>query len=472
MTAADAPGSLLAGTAEDVPCSSNASASELPTEPTTSDGLLASSSSSSSMPDVLRHLNPVAERVKGAAAAVTTTFHQRVVPSTSQSLNDAKEGWRTKVAPSLEIGGKTLASFFGKVTDKVRETNEKFRAENETFRDVGDGFSRRTRNTFETIKEGTRELRFGVADLMTRDPMTSTSAFEAANDLGVGESNASKMKRGENENASTLTTEGHLERRVDRAPSDPGALLGVRLETRQLWDAYSTPVPYAVLASCQWLSGSNAFFETPRAFRCRGFGKSSDDDDDDDAETSREEVASLLETLRDRPAYLIPFGTDPKSVVSALWRYLASLPEPLVSFSPYAALARPDGGSSGGDGGSKRAGASLTEKQKGDHVETLVGLLPPPRRFALECVLGLAAMVADRRDSGTQMDAEEAALAVAPNVAWPRAGRWSNETVRNVREWDASRVLNDAEEKRTRELRRVVDSVRGLVRRRMKAGGE
>ena len=76
----------------------DASASDLSTEP----GSDAASAGASAMPDFARHLHPVAERVRGASEKLAATFNERVVPSTSRSLDDAKHGWRTRVAPSIE----------------------------------------------------------------------------------------------------------------------------------------------------------------------------------------------------------------------------------------------------------------------------------------------------------------------------------------------------------------------------------
>ena len=114
---ADASGPAPVGEAEeDHPRSSDrdndASASDPPTEPASAGG--------PALPDFARHLHPVAERVKGATEKLAATFNERVVPSTSRGLDDAKHGWRTRVAPSLESGGAAVASFFGKVSVAAR----------------------------------------------------------------------------------------------------------------------------------------------------------------------------------------------------------------------------------------------------------------------------------------------------------------------------------------------------------------
>jgi hypothetical protein len=185
---ADASGPAPVGEAEeDHPRSSDrdddASASDLPTEPASD----APSAGGAALPDFARHLHPVAERVKGATEKLAATFNERVVPSTNRGLDDAKHGWRTRVAPSLESGKDAVASFFGKVSDAVRESNDAlqrrsdFRSGKEAFGkrvgEMGDVVSRRASSAMDTIKEGTRELRYGVADLMTRDPMTFENAF-------------------------------------------------------------------------------------------------------------------------------------------------------------------------------------------------------------------------------------------------------------------------------------------------------
>ena len=466
----------------------DASASDLSTEP----GSDAASAGASAMPDFARHLHPVAERVRGASEKLAATFNERVVPSTSRSLDDAKHGWRTRVAPSIESGGAAVASFFGAVTDAARQTNDKLKRSNsreafKSFGEMGDGLSRRAATAMDTIKEGTRELRFGVADLMTRDPLTAAAAAVDASppaERGAerASTSTSTLRDRERANATNATNatkapsfrEGEQREKSERASvtseteDRDGALLGVALEARAASDARVAPTPYVVAATCQWLGASRAFLETPDALTIeRGdttrayesasvdsVSTSSDDTNDEDDEASR-----LLESFRTNPARLIGPDVAPRHVLAALWRYLESLPEPPVAFSLYAALAR-------------EFPADTPEREKSENAEALAGLLPPARRATLECVLGLAALVvagASRRgdDASEAAAARRAARAVAPRVAWPRSGRWSKETIR--RAFDPSTVLDPSSpsDRAAREARAVAGCVARLIRRRV-----
>ena len=458
----------------------DASASDLSTEP----GSDAASAGASAMPDFARHLHPVAERVRGASEKLAATFNERVVPSTSRSLDDAKHGWRTRVAPSIESGGAAVASFFGAVTDAARQTNDKLKRSNsreafKSFGEMGDGLSRRAATAMDTIKEGTRELRFGVADLMTRDPLTAAAAaVDASPPAERGAERASTLRDRERANATNATNatkapsfrEGEKSERAITSETEDrdGALLGVALEARAASDARVAPTPYVVAATCQWLGASRAFLETPDALTIeRGdttrehesassdsVSTSSTSTNDEDDEASR-----LLESFRTNPARLIGPDVAPRHVLAALWRYLESLPEPPVAFSLYAALAR-------------EFPADTPEREKSDAAEALAGLLPPARRATLECVLGLAALVVagqSRRgdDASEAAAARRAARAVAPRVAWPRSGRWSPETTR--RAFDPSTVLDPSSpsDRAAREARAVAGCVARLIRRRV-----
>ena len=469
----------------------DASASDLSTEP----GSDAASAGASAMPDFARHLHPVAERVRGASEKLAATFNERVVPSTSRSLDDAKHGWRTRVAPSIESGGAAVASFFGAVTDAARQTNDKLKRSNsreafKSFGEMGDGLSRRAATAMDTIKEGTRELRFGVADLMTRDPLTAAAAaVDASPPAERGAESASTLRDRERANATNATNatnaanaanapsfgEGEKSERAVSSETDrDGALLGVALEARAASDARVAPTPYVVMATCQWLGASRAFLETPDALsidderdeRVRGHrggaNESAYESASDSVSTSsdtNDEASRLLESFRTHPAHLIGPDVAPRSVLAALWRYLESLPEPPVAFSLYAALAR-------------EFPADAPEREKSDAAEALAGLLPPARRAALECVLGLAAHVVagqSRRgdDASEAAAARRAAHAVAPRVAWPRAGRLSPETTR--RAFDPSTVLDPSSpsDRAAREARAVAGCVARLIRRRV-----
>lgn len=470
----------------------DASASDLPTEPVSD----AASAGASAMPDFARHLHPVAERVRGASEKLAATFNERVVPSTSRSLDDAKHGWRTRVAPSIESGGAAVASFFGAVTDAARQTNDKLKRSNsreafKSFGEMGDGLSRRAATAMDTIKEGTRELRFGVADLMTRDPLTAAAAaVDASPPAERGAESASTLRDRERANATNATNaanaakapsfgEGEKSKRAVSSETDDrdGALLGVALEARAASDARVAPTPYVVMATCQWLGASRAFLETPDALSIsiderdervggrRGGAnekKSARESASDSVSTSsdtNDEASRLLESFRTNPTHLIGPDVAPRFVLAALWRYLESLPEPPVAFSLYAALAR-------------EFSADAPEREKSDAAEALAGLLPPARRAALECVLGLAARVVaaqSRRgdDASEAAAARRAASAVAPRVAWPRAGRLSPETTR--RAFDPSTVLDPSSpsDRAAREARAVAGCVARLIRRRV-----
>lgn len=494
MTAAEASGRPHTPGDGQVPVSSSShgsDTSDLPTEnlPTNEDGDApsASTASGSALPEVFKHLNPVTARVKGLGNSVKMTFNEVIAPSTVSGFRDAQDGWRTKVAPSLESGASSVASFFQNVTDKARVTHDRLR-ENETWRTVGDGFSKAGRSTIDTLREGTKEFRVGVADLMTSDPSPAPGVPAMANFFDVTRRNGTGNARGNEdekrfsneENSSDTNEKTDAALKEKNASGDgvlggdgkegykkqlgvenPGGVLGVRLETLCLWDAQQAPVPYVVLSTTQWLSGSSNFFNTPSTFA----GVISGDDDVDGATKNRHEnVAALLGKFSKNQTYLIPPETDPAVVIGALWAYLEAMPEPLVSFSLFAALAR---GGSGGNGYGQLPSTSSTsqtsETEKSDAVETLLGLLPLCRRTSLECVLRLAASVAVRHET-TRMDAESVAFVLAPKIAWPRGGRWDAETVSLAGDQTYEETRAD---KQTRELRAVADAARLLVARRV-----
>ena len=418
-----------------------------------------------------RHLHPVAERVKGATTKLAATFNERVVPTTSRTVDDAKHGWRTRVAPSLESGKDAVASFFGKVTDAARRSNDKLREREplafRTFGEMGDGLTRRAATAMDTIKEGTRELRYGVADLMTRDPVTAADAARSDDAAADGDATRAEPTRARDSGAEARPNSVPVPE-LEPEPANPNALLGVCLEARAARDARAAPAPYAVLSLCQWLCASRAFLETPGAL------EDPVPREREDASSSEEDAVShaadaLLESFRANPAHLIGPDVPPRAARAALWRYLESLPEPPVAFSLYAALAREDPADVHAPAAQKSAERE-SEAEKSDAAEALVGLLPPARRAALECVLGLAARVvaaAASRGDAAEAAAAAAAAAVAPRVAWPRAGRWSPETTR--RAFDSSTVLDPSSpsDRAAREARAVARCVARLIRRRV-----
>ena len=443
----DASGTEPVGVAEEDHSRSSernddASASVRPTEP--EDKSAHPSAGGAAMGDFARHLHPVAERVKGATERLAATFNERVVPSTSRTVDDAKHGWRARVAPSLESGKDAVASFFGKVTDAARHTNDKLREREafKTFGEMSDDLTRRAATAMDTIKEGTRELRYGVADLMTRDPVTAVAA-------SVGDATRAKPANDVPKTGDEVS---------EPEPETLNALLGVCVEARAAWDARAAPAPYAVMSICQWLCASRAFLETPRALEePRGDGAGDED-------TIAHAAEQLLESFRANPAHLIGPDVPPRAAVAALWRYLESLPEPPVAFSLYAALAREDPADAPG------ARNERSEAEKSEAAEALVGLLPPARRVTLECVLGLAARVVASSGNEARAEAAAAAAAVAPRVAWPRSGRWSLETTR--RAFDPSTVLDPSSpsDRAAREARAVGACVARLICRRVPGG--
>ena len=468
---ADASGPAPVGEAEeDHPRSSDrdddASASDPPTEPASD-----APAGGPALPDFARHLHPVAERVKGATEKLAATFNERVVPSTSRGLDDAKHGWRTRVAPSLESGGAAVASFFGKVSDAVRESNDALQKRSD-FRsgaafgkrvgEMGDVVSRRAATAMDTIKEGTRELRFGVADLMTRDPMTFESASRADSSDVRNDVRARHTPRdaadGDDRDA-TSSVQNNRSRVASTSdfvsdPHDPGALLGISLERRAAWDAETAPAPRLITATCQWLCADKAFLESRDVFASS----------DDTADFLKSDA--LLASFAANPAHIIGPEVSARVVSQTLWRYLESLPEPLVAFSLYAALAR-EGASSDDETTAQK------KSESDDKVEALVGLLSPARRVALECVLGVAArrvvFFADCEKKKNEEETETAmaamAAAVAPRVAWPRAGRWSPETTRRAFS-DTTLDPSNASDRAAREARAIAACVARLVRRR------
>ena len=164
------------------------------------------------------------------------------------------------------------------------------------------------------------------------------------------------------------------------------------------------------------------------------------------------------------PAHIIGPEVSARVVSQTLWRYLESLPEPLVAFSLYAALAR-EGASSDDEKAAKK------KNKSDDKVEALVGLLSPARRVALECVLGVAArrvvFFADceKKEEETETAIAAMAAAVAPRVAWPRAGRWSPETTRRAFS-ETTLDPSNASDRAAREARAIAACVARLVRRR------
>ena len=448
------------------------SSSDLPPENENANGV-ASTSGGVRVPDVMRHLDPIGTRIQGAATSVKMTFNEKIAPQTEKALKDTQDGWRTKVAPSIESTTSSVASWFQTIGDKVRNTNEKLRG-NETYRTMGDGVSYASKTTLDTLREGTKELRLGVADLMTGDPSPAPGIPAMANFFDIkgreeteepgsnGASNESKHQCNESEQPSNTSGQEESDGRrggdVERTKNDsratsqkrvenPNAVLGIRIEIMAEWDAHTAPVPYVVLATTQWLSASEAFFKTPDAFAGMNEQESSEAE-------SYEKVSALLEKFRQNPCYLIPLDTDPKVVISVLWRYLETLPEPLVSFSLYAALAR-------GGGENTNSKDYKSEKEKSDAVETLVGLLPPVRRTALECLLRLSACVVSHSET-TKMDVKQVSTVVASKIAWPRAGQWRLKTIAEASLDDQ----RDADAKQTRELRAVADAARRLITRR------
>ena len=472
---ADASGPAPVGEAEeDHPRSSDrdddASASDLPTEPASD----APSAGGAALPDFARHLHPVAERVKGATEKLAATFNERVVPSTNRGLDDAKHGWRTRVAPSLESGKDAVASFFGKVSDAVRESNDAlqrrsdFRSGKEAFGkrvgEMGDVVSRRASSAMDTIKEGTRELRYGVADLMTRDPMTFENAF-AEKRADEKES----AKDGDDRDATRSLTNDDDRTRVASTSdfvseqNDPGALLGIALERRAAWDAKIAPVPCLITATCQFICADKTFLES------RDFLATSSDDDSEDERFGRQKASdALLASFTANPAHIIGPEVPKRVALKTLWTYLESLPEPIVAFSLFAALAR-EGASD--DDAQKTRGETVNKSE--DKVEALVGLLSPARRVALECVLGVAARVVVysaekelKNEEETEVAIAAIAAAVAPRVAWPRAGRWSPETTRRAFCRETTLDPSNASDRAAREARAIAACVARLVRRR------
>uniref|UniRef100_A0A7S0DAI2 Rho-GAP domain-containing protein n=1 Tax=Micromonas pusilla TaxID=38833 RepID=A0A7S0DAI2_MICPS len=384
-------------------------------------------------------------------------------------MDDAKHGWRTRVAPSLESGKDAVASFFGKVSDAVRESNDAlqrrpdFRSGKEAFGkrvgEMGDVVSRRAATAMDTLKEGTRELRYGVADLMTRDPMTFESAFaEKRADEKDGDDRDATRSLTDDDRLNGASTSDFV-----HDPPDKGALLGIGLERRAAWDAALAPVPCLITATCQFICADETFLES------RDFFAASSDDDSEDERFGRQKANALLVSFTANPAHIIGPEVPKRVAVRSLWTYLEKLPEPLVAFSLYAALARE--GASDDDAQKTKNGETVNKSE--DKVEALVGLLSPARRVALECVLGVAARVVvysaekeSKNEEETEVFIAAIAAAVAPRVAWPRAGRWSPETTRRAFCRETTLDPSNASDRAAREARAIAACVARLVRRR------
>ena len=267
--------------------------------------------SASSLPDVLTRVlnNPVADRAKGAAASAATTFNERVMPTANTAASEIRTGWQTKVMPGLTTGGAKVASFFGAVSDRVRETNERLRAENETFRKVGDGISVRAATTMETLRDGTRELRVGVAELITPGgpparSHTSDPASEPAPDPASAHPNPSS-----NPVHHTPSTP---------APEDPGMVLGVPLETVAAWDSHAAPFPRDTRGA-HWLSAAGPGAGPARAVPRR---------------RRPAKVDAIVASLATGPGGLVPSGAAPEDVAGAIKGGPPFSPGAAVEFQP------------------------------------------------------------------------------------------------------------------------------------------
>lgn len=383
--------------------------------------------SASSMPDVFSRVlnNPVADRAKEAAASAATAFNERVMPTANTAASEIRTGWQTKVMPGLTTGGAKVASFFGAVSDRVRETNSRLRAENETFRKVGDGISVRAATTMETLRDGTRELRVGVAELITPGgppPRSHAGASNRASEpapgpgpgLGLGPAHARPSSAPVHHTPSTP------------APEDPGAVLGVPLDAVAAWDAHAAPVPRVILAATHWLSAAGSGSGPgpgPAPFLVDG----------DPAK-----VDAIVASLASGPGGLVPSGAAPEDVAGAIKAVLRSLPEPLLSFSLHAAVVQ------AGEEGSDVA-----------YVAELAALLPPTRRATLTCVLAALARVAETHAGS--VDVAALARAVSPCVAWPRSGKPDEDALRAFAEG------KDDGGKTARELRAVANALEHLI---------
>jgi hypothetical protein len=284
------------------------------------------------MPEVFKHaaekLNPVAAKMKTAAAAAATTFNATVVPKTAAVGAEVRQGWKNNFMPGLNSGGARMASFFGKVGEKMKETNSKLREKNDTFRKMGDGLSHGASTTFEAMKTGGAELRTeikhaaaevrsaaaeviypgvsaapapGVPPLANFDfPLDkATTGAETKKSPGAAAAAAAEQEL----KAETAAADAHLgatattsdaqlsassstssagtagavtagnpagaaAAALASAPTDPGGVLRVPLEQLAAWEAHTKPVPYAVLACCHWLSAAG--LQTEGIFRGEG----------------------------------------------------------------------------------------------------------------------------------------------------------------------------------------------------------
>lgn len=419
------------------------------------------------VPEVLKQvkgkLNPVAAKMRTMAAAASTaasTFNERVVPKTTASMNEVREGWKKNVAPGLVSGGARVTSFFGKVGEKMKETNSKLREKNDAFRKVGDRLSYGASSTFEAFKTGgaelraeiknvTAEFRSAASDVMSQSaapargvpplarfdspPDGERAAVRGKSSAAAAAAAASEELRAETAAADAHLTAGSADPSVvaagaESAPANEHAL-SVGTGTASVVTAgdpagvaaaalaSAPPEPGGVLnVSLEKLAAweahakpvpylvmacchwlSVAGLQTEGIFRSEG---------------SRLAVERLVDKFQRNSTSLIPVGCDPVDVACTLKTYLRSLPEPLLTFSLYTAVVQ--------SGTADRS-----------YMAELTQLLPRARRATLECILALLSRVASQAPIN-RMDARSLAAALGPAMAWPRSGQLSQETLDRI----------------------------------------
>ncbi len=396
----------------DVASIADPGASDAPVPPSTAPpGEEGAAASDAAAPVLARGLTAARE----AASTVATAFNERVIPGTTAVASEARAGWNQRVLPGLAAGGATVTRFFGSVVERAKETNERLRQENDTFRAVGDGISLRAKTTMDTLQEGTRELRIGVAELVAGGAGSAAAVADADR---RDRSTSLPLDRTESPGAGPAAAP---------IPDHPGAVLGVPLETLAAHDARVAPIPHALLAMCHWLCAAadalddDAAADAAAAAFGDDIGRSEEEDAAEDVSAASR---AILDEFAEDPLAMIPADARFEDVAGAVAAMLGHLPEPLFGFSLYAAVVKSGGSADAADV---------------SYVAELAQLLPPARRGALECVLGACARVAfagpafraaaenaeeekGRREKARRR-AERTAAALAPRAAWPRSGK-------------------------------------------------
>ena len=260
----------------------------------------------------------VVEKLKSAAAAVSFTVNERLVPAANHAASSASDGFNEQVVPAMRGAGARISSFFG----KVKHSAEKLRSD-PAVQKLSENFKSGATSTLVAMKTSGAEL--------SKQMRTSAAAVA---DAVATTAAAPGMMSAYTTHAPPPTADGDIDGAQDQhhhtssltaapsAPAAPTALLGTSPEQLAAWDTHSKPVPYLILACVHWLSVAGLHTEfvfelDPGAYESR---------------------SNVFQRFFHTPLMLLPTGIEPIEVASMLKTYLQSLPEPLLSFSLYAAL--------------------------------------------------------------------------------------------------------------------------------------